>query len=102
MSHRKGITAKQRERESRRRKEARENGIVLEKAKGEAKRQRDGKRNRDIGGPGVGRFSGGTLRLSKRDILDIEGPDKAFNKKGARGSRKVRGSRGRRGGSRRI
>jgi hypothetical protein len=88
LSHRKGILAKQSEREEKRRKEARENGIILEKVKGSTKRQKDGKRDRGIGGPGIGKFSGGTLRLSKRDIIDIEGPRKKFLSKGGRGGGK--------------
>jgi Domain of unknown function (DUF4602) len=87
MSHRKGIIAKQTELENQRRREARENGIILEKAKGSAKRQREGKRDRGIGGPSVGKFSGGTLRLSRKDIFDIEGPEKTFSRKGVRRGR---------------
>jgi hypothetical protein len=87
MSHRKGIIARQTEWENRRRREARENGIILEKAKGSAKRQREGKRDRGIGGPSVGKFLGGTLRLSKKDIFDIEGPEKTFSRKGVRRGR---------------
>lgn len=74
MSHRKGIKAKQSEHEERRRKEARENGVILEKAKMSAKSSWERKRERGVGGPGVGKFMGGTLKLSKKDILDIEGP----------------------------
>ncbi|TAQ83568.1 hypothetical protein B7494_g8107 [Chlorociboria aeruginascens] len=77
MAHRKGILAKQTEKEEKRRKEARENGIVLEKAKMRSKKGGEKKRDRGVGGPGVGKFSGGTLRLSKRDVFDIEGPKKS-------------------------
>jgi hypothetical protein len=92
MSHRKGIISKQREREEKRRREARENGIILEKVKGSIKGQKEGRKDRGIGGPGVGKFSGGTLRLSKKDISDIEGPRKKFSSRGGRG-------RGRGGGT---
>jgi hypothetical protein len=78
MSHRKGIISKQSEREEKRRREARENGIILEKAKSGMKGPKEAKRERGIGGPGIGKFSGGTLRLSKKDIFDIEGPKKKF------------------------
>jgi hypothetical protein len=88
LSHRKGILAKQSEREEKRRREARENGIVLEKVKASTKVHKEGKRDRGIGGPGVGKFSGGTLRLRKRDIIDIEGPRKAFSSNGKRGGSK--------------
>lgn len=97
MSHRKGIISKQTEREEKRRREARENGIILEKAKGGIKGQKEARRDRGIGGPGVGKFSGGTLRLSKKDIFDIEGPKKKFALKSSRGRGRggttVRGTR---------
>jgi hypothetical protein len=95
MSHRKGITSKQSDREEKRRREARENGIILEKAKSGMKGHKEARRDRGIGGPGVGKFSGGTLRLSKKDIFDIEGPKKKFASKGGRG--RGRGGGGMRG-----
>jgi len=85
MSHRKGIISKQNEREEKRRREARENGIILEKIKGGTKSQKQGRRDRGIGGPSVGKFSSGTLRLSKKDIFDIEGPRQMFSPRGSRG-----------------
>lgn len=72
MAHRKGIVVKAKQVEEKRRKEARENGIILEKEK-RAKTVRSKNRDRGIGGPGVGRFKGGTLRLSKYDLADIRG-----------------------------
>ncbi|OJD31626.1 uncharacterized protein BKCO1_4600063 [Diplodia corticola] len=79
MAHRKGIKAKAAAKEATRRREARENGIVLERvrkdpaaAAGDAAAAKK-KRERGVGGPGVGRFSGGTLRLSKRDVASITG-----------------------------
>lgn len=94
MSHRKGILAKQSEKEERRRGEARENGIILEKAR-MAPKKSDGKRDRGVGAPGVGKFLGGTLKLSKRDIFDIEGPKKSAAGRGGRGGGRGRGKRGR-------
>lgn len=83
MSHRKGIVKKARGREEQRRKEAKEAGIVLEKEKREKKFQ--GKRERGVGGPAVGRFRGGMLVLSGKDIESIEGPKKRVEgKKGRR------------------
>ncbi|KAF4627506.1 hypothetical protein G7Y89_g10650 [Cudoniella acicularis] len=76
ISHRKGIIAKQSDKEEKRRREARENGIILEKAKMKS-RASDGKRDRGVGAPAVGKFSGGTLKLSKKDIFDIEGPKRS-------------------------
>ncbi|KAF2680609.1 hypothetical protein K458DRAFT_344923 [Lentithecium fluviatile CBS 122367] len=69
MSHRKGIEAKGMLREGKRRAEAKENGIVLEREKKE--RKVVGKRERGIGGPNVGRFKGGTLTLSRKDVASI-------------------------------
>lgn len=86
MSHRKGIKAKSMAKEDKRRREARENGIILEK---ERKERKDvgKKRERGVGGPGVGKFSGGTLKLTKRDIMSITGEG--------------RGGSGKKGGKRR-
>lgn len=97
-SHRRGIIAKKEEREQTRRKEARENGIILEKAKS-TKKFPEGKRERGVGAPAVGRFSGGTLSLSKQDIADIEGPKRSSSGRGGRGGGgRGRGGKGKRGG----
>ncbi|KAI9749794.1 MAG: hypothetical protein M4579_006729 [Chaenotheca gracillima] len=77
MSHRKGITAKATQREEQRRREAKENGIVLEKPKKEKKSLE--RRERGVGGPTVGKFRGGTLKLSSKDVAEIQGP-KPFKK----------------------
>lgn len=74
MSHRKGIVAKAKDREVRRRQEAKENGIILEKVT--RVKQSEEKRVRGVTGPAVGKFKGGTLRLNKRDLADITGPKK--------------------------
>lgn len=85
LSHRKGIVAKAREREGTRRREAKENGIILEKAmNGTAKKSII--RQRGIGGPSVGKFQGGMLKLSKKDVADIVGPRKT--PKGKKGGRR--------------
>lgn len=94
MSHRKGIKAKQSKHEEKRRKEARENGIILEKAKISAKTSWERKRERGVGGPGVGKFMGGTLKLSKKDIFDIEGPKRRTVAKSGIGGSKRRGNAG--------
>lgn len=93
MAHRRGIAAKQSERENKRRKEARENGIILEKAK-LGKESSDGKRDRGVGAPGVGKFAGGTLKLSKKDIFSIEGPKRSSAGRVGRGGGSGRGKRG--------
>ncbi len=72
MSHRKGILTKAQDREDHRRKEARENGIILERPTKQRKEQ-SRKRERGIGNPAVGKFRGGMLRLSKRDVASIKG-----------------------------
>ncbi|EEH46114.2 uncharacterized protein PADG_02264 [Paracoccidioides brasiliensis Pb18] len=98
MSHRKGIMGKASKKERARRREARENGIILEKptfstpGKNRSGSGRGSLSKRGIGGPAIGKFAGGTLRLSKKDISDIQGPrDGGLN----RGRRRGRGSGGR-------
>lgn len=75
LSHRRGITAKATDREQRRRKDALENGVILEKAKHASKADQT-RRVRSVGGPAIGRFRGGTLRLGARDLRSIQGPPK--------------------------
>ncbi|KAI9722102.1 MAG: hypothetical protein M1828_004916 [Chrysothrix sp. TS-e1954] len=71
MSHRIGIAKKGAEREEKRRREAKENGIVLERVQGTSKSRV--RKDRGIDGPTVGKFKGGTLSLSKRDVAKIKG-----------------------------
>ncbi|KAK3079934.1 hypothetical protein LTS18_003555 [Coniosporium uncinatum] len=80
MSHRKGIIAKGKEREERRRREAKDAGIILERENRHKKPE--GRRERGVGGPGVGKFRGGTLVLDKKDLASIRGPKKVLGKKG--------------------
>ncbi|TGJ84997.1 hypothetical protein E0Z10_g3764 [Xylaria hypoxylon] len=77
MSFRKGIEAAAEGRDTKRRREARENGIVLERpgASSLSKKAAKGKRSgpsRAIDAPAVGRMDNGMLKLSKKDIADIE------------------------------
>ena len=98
LSHRQGMQRAQSQRESRRRTEAREAGIVLARPEAKArfggrgeKRKANANRVLGRGDPGVGRFERGsaTLRLSERDVRAIQG------------SSALRGSKGReRGGGR--
>lgn len=102
LSHRKGMLKKSAEKEDKRRSEARENGIILERIKGgkgsgKERRPQD-RRERGVGAPAVGRFEGGTLKISKRDVYEIEGPKKREGKGGRGGGRGGRG--GKRGGGR--
>lgn len=94
MSHRKGMIAKRMEREEKRRREAKENGIILEKTN-VSKKNSDVKRDRGVGAPGVGKFSGGTLKLSKKDISDIEGPRRSAFSRGGKGGKGRGGRHGR-------
>ncbi|GAD97912.1 hypothetical protein NFIA_036930 [Paecilomyces variotii No. 5] len=85
MAHRKGIKGKAATKEDRRRREAKENGIILEKPIFKTSKSSGKKRERGIGGPSIGKFAGGTLNLSKGDIMSIQGPRKsAKGKKGRR------------------
>lgn len=80
MSHRKGIAMKLAEREETRRREAQENGTILEKAP-KVRKASDTRRQRSIGAPTVGKFQGGMLKLSKRDVSDIQGLKKKVKRK---------------------
>ena len=88
IAHRKGIKSKAAEKEDRRRKDAAENGVILEKKarNGDAGGRKDvRRRDRSVGGPTVGKFRGGTLKLSGKDLKDIQGPkEKGKGKKGRR------------------
>lgn len=75
LAQRKGIMAKSAERDEIRRRQARENGIIIEEAV-KSKGKDISKRQRGIGSPTVGKFSGGMLKISKKDVADIEGPKK--------------------------
>ncbi|KAF9890920.1 hypothetical protein FE257_005177 [Aspergillus nanangensis] len=66
-SQRRGIKAKAEKKEDKRRVEARENGIILEKQAPKTK-STQGRRERGVGGPSIGKFTGGTLNLSKQDL----------------------------------
>ncbi|KAK0265179.1 pre-rRNA processing and 40S ribosomal subunit assembly [Friedmanniomyces endolithicus] len=70
LAHRKGINAKAAGRETARRKEAVENGVILEKVRTSAQPQK--RRERGIGAPSIGKFRGGTLKLSSHDVKSIE------------------------------
>jgi hypothetical protein len=96
MNMRKGITAHRTGLEVKRRSDARENGIILEREK--RKREAVGKRERGIEGHSVGRYKGGMLTLSKRDVRSIEGPRERGRggKRGGRGGGRGGGKDGRR------
>jgi Domain of unknown function (DUF4602) len=81
MAMRRGIDRRRREREERRRREAREAGVVLEAPASKRGRGATGRRRErgSVGDPAVGRFRGGVLTLSERDVALIRG------KRGGRG-----------------
>ena len=80
LAQRKGIAAKATEREELRRREAQENGIILEK-KAKSRKKAHTVKQRSIGAPSVGKFQGGMLRLNKKDVAEIEGPKKIARRK---------------------
>ncbi|KAL0931893.1 uncharacterized protein CTRU02_212846 [Colletotrichum truncatum] len=86
MAFRKGINAAAADRETKRRRQAKENGIVLEREAAPKKAKR-ARADRGVDGPAVGRMKGAELKLSERDIRSIEGPGS-----GGRGG--MRGGRG--------
>ncbi|TFB05682.1 hypothetical protein CCMA1212_002003 [Trichoderma ghanense] len=85
MHMRKGINAAATEREAKRRREAKESGVILERETGKKK-----KRDRKSGGggagfgPAVGRMRGAELRISERDVKKIEGVRDTFGRRGKR------------------
>ncbi|KAH7272692.1 hypothetical protein MRS44_003200 [Fusarium solani] len=83
MNMRKGIVAAAGAREAKRRREAKENGVILERETGK-KGRRERKRGFGVDRPGVGRLKGAELRLSDRDIRGIEGSRDAFGRRGRR------------------
>ncbi|KAL6236630.1 hypothetical protein BDW75DRAFT_206059 [Aspergillus navahoensis] len=89
-SMRKGIKAKAVSKEDKRRREARENGIVLEKP-APKKQISSGRRERGVGGPSIGKFAGGTLNLSKRDVAHVQASRRGGGRPRGRG--KTRGRR---------
>lgn len=84
MNMRKGIVAAAGAREAKRRREAKENGVILERETGKKKGRRERKRDFGVDRPGVGRLKGAELRLSDRDIRGIEGSRDAFGRRGRR------------------
>jgi hypothetical protein len=87
LCHRKGIAAKANDRESRRRQEAQENGVVLERAVRVRKSTDFKRKDPGIGAPVVGKFRGGTLKLSRKDLHEIQGPSTQRARHGKRGRR---------------
>jgi hypothetical protein len=89
MAQRKHESQKARLSEEKRRAEAKESGIVLERPtmgrKGGIQKRERGERG--VGLPGVGKFKGGTLSLSKKDVRSITGGPGKAKGKGKKGKR---------------
>ena len=76
MAQRKHMIQKARSTEEKRRAEAKEAGVILERptiGKATARRDDTRKREKAVGLPSVGKFRGGTLSLSKKDVRSITG-----------------------------
>lgn len=84
MNMRKGIVAAADAREAKRRREAKENGVILERETGKKKGRRDRGRDVAVDRPGVGRLKGAELRLSDKDIKSVEGGRDAFGRRSRR------------------
>ncbi|KID79923.1 uncharacterized protein G6M90_00g014600 [Metarhizium brunneum] len=82
MHMRKGMAVAADAREAKRRREAKENGIILERETGKQRRTRG--RRSDVDRPGVGRLRGAELRISERDVKRIEGNRDVFGRNGRR------------------
>lgn len=94
-AHRRGINAKAAAKDEKRRREAKENGIILERPSKVSKSSNE-RRERGVGGSSIGKFSGGTLNLSKQDLFSMKST-RGSSSRGGRGGR-GRGGRGGRGG----
>lgn len=80
MGMRKGINTAKQEREAKRRREAKENGIILETAqKKSGKRKSKGRGGVAVDMPGMGKFRNGELRLSTREVKAVEMEGKRFD-----------------------
>ncbi|KAL7802738.1 hypothetical protein V8C43DRAFT_269277 [Trichoderma afarasin] len=86
MHMRKGINAAAVEREAKRRREAKETGVILERETGKKKKRdrRGGGGGGNGFGPAVGRMKGAELRISERDVKKIEGTRDTFGRRGGK------------------
>ena len=86
LSHRKGIGAKALVKESLRRKDAKENGVVLERASNNFKASTT-RRERGVDKPSLGKFSNGMLKLSRQDIASMSSSGHQTPRRGQNGKR---------------
>jgi hypothetical protein len=105
LAIKRGIQAAAAGKEAKRRREAKENGIVLEREekKDTRKRRRGGGGGGDVDLPAVGRLRGAELKISKRDVMSIQGsPGGGMSRgRGGRGGGRGGGGGGR-GGKKRY
>lgn len=98
MAVRKGILGARAAREEKRRREAKENGIILErerpdeaKGKGKKARRKQGRGSElPVDMPGMGKMKGGELRLSKRDVRAVEMEGKRMSDQRGKGKHRKR------------
>lgn len=91
MAQRKHMIQKARLTDEKRRAEAREAGVILERptlAKKSGQRDENRTRDRAVGLPSVGKFRGGTLSLSKKDVRSITGGGGSKGKGKGKGARR--------------
>lgn len=91
MCMRKGINTAKQEREAKRRREAKENGIILETAQkkgGSSKKRSKGRGGVAVDMPGMGKFRNGELRLSNREVKAVEMEGKRFDSGGKKRRRR--------------
>ncbi|KAK7430036.1 pre-rRNA processing and 40S ribosomal subunit assembly [Neonectria magnoliae] len=84
MNIRKGIVAASGARETKRRREAKENGVILERETSKKSKRKERGRDLAVDRPGVGRLKGAELRLSDRDVRGIEGVRDTFGRRGGK------------------
>ncbi|KAF4965415.1 hypothetical protein FZEAL_10762 [Fusarium zealandicum] len=84
MNMRKGIVAAAGARETKRRREAKENGVILERETGNKKKRRERGGDPAVDRPGVGRLKGAELRLNDRDVKKIQESRDVFGRRGRR------------------
>lgn len=93
MGMRKGINTAKQEREAKRRREAKENGIILETAQKKGSGSSNKRKSKGRGGlavdmPGMGKFRNGELRLSTREVKAVEMEGKRFDSGGKKRRRR--------------
>jgi hypothetical protein len=92
-AHRRGIKAKAATKDEKRRREAKENGIILEKPNKVTKSSNNSRRERGVNGASVGKFSSGTLNLNKQDIERVQASGRRMMGGRGKGKPKSRGGK---------